>query len=80
MSKFYGMIQGNRGAVTRGGSKNSGIRGSVQSWDGSCQTELWYNDSNELMIRLSISEGSSSYGSEILFNGRFTDFRKLFIK
>lgn len=80
MSKFYGMIQGNRGVATRGGSKNSGIKGSVQSWDGSCQTELWYNDSNELMIRLSISEGSSGYGSETLFSGRFADFRKLFIK
>lgn len=31
MSAFYGMVQGNRGAATRGGSRNFGVTG--LSWD-----------------------------------------------
>jgi len=33
MSRFYGSLQGNRGEVTRGGSKRSGIRGHIRGWN-----------------------------------------------
>lgn len=32
MSEFYGRLQGNRGGVTRCGSKSSGITATVESW------------------------------------------------
>ncbi len=72
MSKFYGSIQGNRGAATRGGSLASGIKGSVQSYDGSVITELTYKE-DTLMVRVLTSERSSSYGSTI-FYGTFDEF------
>lgn len=33
MSHFYGSMQGNRGAATRQGSKNSGIEAHVRGWN-----------------------------------------------
>lgn len=73
MSTFYGSIQGNRGAATRGGSRNSGIRASAQSWNGSVITELTYDENDRLMVSVSTSEGSSSYGSRI-FYGTFDEY------
>ena len=72
MSKFYGSIQGNRGAATRGGSSASGIKSSCQSYDGSVITELTYEE-EKLMVRISTDSGSSSYGSTI-FYGTFDEF------
>ena len=74
MSKFYGSVQGNRGAATRGG--HSMIKTSAQSWDGSIQTELTYEE-DTLMVRVSVSEGSSIYGKTI-FYGTFKDFIEKF--
>lgn len=73
MSTFYGSIQGNRGAATRGGSRSSGIKASAQSWNGSVITELSYNDKDELMVGVSTSTGSSSYGTRI-FYGTFEEY------
>lgn len=72
MSTFYGMLQGNRGAVTRGGSRSSGIKASTQSWDGSVITELSY-ENDKLMVTISTATGSSSYGSRI-FHGTFEEY------
>lgn len=33
MSQFYASIQGNRGEVSRQGSKKSGIRGHIRGWN-----------------------------------------------
>ena len=70
MSKFYGSVQGNRGAATRGG--HNIIKTSAQSYDGSVITELTYEEET-LMVRVSTDEGSSSYGSTI-FYGTFNEF------
>jgi hypothetical protein len=70
MSKFYGSVQGNRGAATRGGYNI--IKTSAQSYDGSVITELTYEE-DILMVRVSTDEGSSSYGSTI-FYGTFDEF------
>ena len=75
MSKFYGMIKGNRGAATRGRSKDSGYRASCQSWDGSVITRMWYNDDDKLVVSLEISDGSSSYGDTV-FTGSIDELRK----
>lgn len=73
MSKFYGSIQGNRGAATRGGSRASGIKGSCQSHDGSVITYLDYDGNDNLMVTIEVSDKSSSYGSRI-FCGTFEEF------
>jgi hypothetical protein len=70
MAKFYGSIQGNRGAATRCG--HSRIKTSVQSYDGSVIVEMNYND-NELMVCVSAASISTSYGSPI-FYGTFEEF------
>jgi hypothetical protein len=70
MSKFYGSVQGNRGAATRGGYNR--IKTSAQSYDGSVITELTYEE-NTLMVRVSTDKGSSPYGSTI-FYGTFEEF------
>ena len=75
MSKFYGMIQGNRGVATRGGSKNSGYMASCQSYDGSVITRMWYDDNDKLVVSLEVSDGSHSFGDTI-FRGSIEELRK----
>ncbi len=73
MSTFYGMVQGNRGAATRGGSKVSGFKATAQSWNGSVITELSYDENDQLMVNVSYSTGSSCYGTTI-FYGTFDEY------
>lgn len=77
MSAFYGMVRGNRGEATRGGSKISGYKASCQSWDGSVITNMWYNDKDELRVEISLSSGSSCYGS-CAFVGSMQDLENVF--
>lgn len=60
MSTFYGMIRGNRGEATRGGSRNSGFKASAQSYNGSVITYLSYDKDDNLKIEIGIANGSSS--------------------
>lgn len=73
MSTFYGMVQGNRGAATRGGSRASGFKSSVQSWNGSIITQMSYDEDDNLMVDISYSTGSSCYGTTI-FHGTFDEY------
>lgn len=76
MAKFYGTLIGQaKTEATRRGSESSGIRASVQSWDGSCISSLRYNQEGELIIDLSWNDGSSCYGSEHLFSGTIDELR-----
>lgn len=75
MSAFYGMVQGNRGSATRGGSRASGFRSSAQSYDGSVITYLDYDGNDNLMVTIEVSDGSSSFGKRI-FCGTFEQFVK----
>ena len=78
MSAFYGMIQGNRGAATRSGSKASGYTSSCQSWDGSVRTDMWYNDKDELMVCIGLcTNGSSTYTDKTLFRGTFEELTQI---
>ncbi len=48
MSHFYGTLQGNRGEVTRTGSKNSGITTYSASWDGAIRVHVYMDkDGND---------------------------------
>ena len=73
MSAFYGMVQGNRGAATRGGSRASGFKSTVQSWDGSIVTEMSYDKEDNLMVTVSYNTGSAPYGTTI-FHGTFDEY------
>lgn len=75
MSKFYGMVRGNRGAATRGGSANSGFKSTAQSYDGSVITCLDYDQNDALKVRIELSEGSSTYG-DVAFNGTFDELKE----
>jgi len=79
MSAFYGMVEGNRGAATRGGSKSSGFRASCQSYDGSIISTMYYGDTGELKVRVGTSDGSSCYSdwNSDDFQGTFEEFKQL---
>jgi hypothetical protein len=73
MAKFYGSIQGNRGAATRMGHQS--IRASVQSYDGSVITELSYNKEGQLLVDVSVAKDeSTSYRGTRLFYGTLDEF------
>ena len=74
MSKFYGMVRGNRGAATRGGSVNSGFKSTAQSFDGSVITCLDYDSNNQLKVRIELSDYTSTYG-DVAFSGTFEELK-----
>jgi len=75
MSKLYSTIQGCRGEATRCGSKDSGVRASVQSWDGSLCTFMDLDDNDKPIVQVQISNGSSRYG-ETIFKGTLDELKK----
>ena len=76
MSTFYSLIKGCRGAATRCGSKNSGIRASVQSWQGSIISKLSYDQNEELKIDIGYSEQSSSCSDRTIFYGNKKELKQ----
>lgn len=45
MADFYGILEGNRGQVTRCGTSGSGVHATLASWDGALSVTL-YKDEN----------------------------------
>ena len=43
MAHFYAEVQGNRGSVSRTGSKNSGIDGHIRGWNNGIRVVGRYN-------------------------------------
>lgn len=81
MSLLYGTVTGQSDiSATRSGSRNSGIRVSAQSFDGSVIVDMDYlreDDFPTVRIGTSdISATSTDYGSPD-FVGTFEDFKKL---
>jgi hypothetical protein len=52
MSHFYGQLQGGRGAVTRTGTKNSGLSITAASWNGAINTVLYQNSDGKDCYRV----------------------------
>ena len=75
MAKLYGSLQGCRGEATRCGSKSSGVRASVQSWQGSLISYMDLDDNENPIVTLKISGCSSSYGSETIFRGSLEELK-----
>ena len=77
MAKTYLTAWGCRGSVTRTGG-NDGVHVAAQSFDGSVIVENWYNDKEELVIRVDTSERSSCYGDSYhSFTGSMKEFNDL---
>lgn len=75
MASLYGSLQGCRGEATRCGSKSSGVRASVQSWQGSLISYMDLDDNENPIITLKTSEGSSGYGNETIFIGSLEELK-----
>ncbi len=57
MSHFYGYLQGNKGQATRCGSKNSGIKAHIRSWNNDVHTNLSADENGEDVLRVDFPEG-----------------------
>lgn len=77
MSTLYGSLQGARGEATRCGTKSSGMRASVQSWNGSLVSYMSLDENEKPIIRLYISEHStgSSWGASLVFSGTLEELK-----
>lgn len=74
MATFYGQVKGNASSTaTRQGSAASGIRSSVQSWNGSLIMDLSYDENDALYIEVMHSTGSEFRGYTI-FRGTVDEF------
>ena len=73
MSKFYGQVEGmSSTTATRRGGKF--IKTSAQSYDGSIQTRLEYDDQDNLMVEITMCESTGFYGDRV-FRGTFEDLK-----
>ena len=74
MATFYGQVKGNaKTTASRQGSMASGIKASVQSWNGSIITKMYYNADDELCIEVRHNSGSGFDGYTV-FNGSVDAF------
>lgn len=75
MSKFYSTIQGCAGEATRRGTERSGIRSSVQSYEGSVITELSEVD-GKIILHIDTAKDSRSSLSDRVFRGTIQEFNE----
>ena len=75
MSEFYGTLKG-RGdnLLTKTGTRESGIKASVQSYTGSLITEMYRRPDGVLMVSVSYANDSRSNMGNLAYYGTFTDF------
>ena len=77
MSKFYGQVEGMSSTIaTRRGGKF--IKTSAQSYDGSMQTRLEYDDQDNLIVEITMCDGTGFYGDRV-FRGTFEDLKDILI-
>ena len=75
MSKFYGQVEGMSSTVaTRRGGKF--IKTSAQSYDGSIQTRLEYDDQDNLIVEMSMCEGTGFCGYRV-YRGTFASLKDI---
>ena len=72
LNGFCGQVQGDKPTPgLRHGEYE--IESSVQSWSGSINTKMYYNQAGGLMVRLQVSQTSNFNGTTI-FEGTFEEF------
>ena len=73
MALLYGTVTGiGETPATRRGSKNSGIKSSVHSYQGSLISRLYYDKNDELKVALEMAAGSDDVGYKV-FDGTFSE-------
>jgi hypothetical protein len=69
MAHFYGTIQGNRGQVSRLGSKESGFSAYAASWSGAVQISLYERNGVDY-ARVSLTQHYNGAGSNrVIYDG-----------
>jgi len=58
MAVYYGTLKGNRGEVNRQGTKESGIKATAQSWDGSVSVRF-FEDEGITVCEIKAGTGST---------------------
>lgn len=78
MAKTYMTGWGMRGERTARGGRD-GCGAAVQSWEGSICIRNWYNDEEQLLVRIGTNDGSSCYTdwNSNDFTGTFQEFKAL---
>ena len=61
MSHFYGSIQGNRGEVTRCGSKESGISGHIRGWGVGARVNCYVDKMGDDVVEIYRTSGSGYF-------------------
>ena len=72
MSHFYGIVQGNRGWASRGGSKASGQRTTCASWEGCVRCYAYYNEQAKadwVTVTLETWQGRGQSPPVVLYHG-----------
>ncbi len=64
MAKFYGTVTGNRGTVSRTGSKDSGITSHVRGWDIGAESAVRSTSQGDT-VDIAVSCGSNGKGSQL---------------
>lgn len=70
MSRFYGSLQGNRGAATRQGTTKSGIHGHIRGWSIGAEVSVFPNQLDQDVVNVVITGGSRN-SSTLLDLGTF---------
>lgn len=74
MSTFYGQVKGNAVSYgTRTGTAKSGIKSTVQSWQGSIITSMYYDAAGQLRVSVEVSQTSNCWGTPI-FDGTMEEY------
>lgn len=70
MAHFYGSMQGNRGSVTRTGSKDSGLSAHIRGWDFGVSVRTYVNQDGVDCVCVSLTGGSNDPTTiKTLYNG-----------
>ena len=68
MSMFYGQVEGQAETIaSRRGSRNSGIKTSAQSWEGSVIVRMHEGEDGEPRVDIQISNDSDFWGQSYFY-------------
>ncbi len=78
MSQFYGDMTGNRGTVTRGGSKASGMTAHIRGWDVGVRVRLSHVDGVDVVrvYRTKGSRGTGPWGTDDTLLAEFSEAKE----
>lgn len=69
MAHFYGTVRGNRGVVSRGGSKNSGLETICASWSGAIRCIAYVNKEGVDCVRITKTTWHGAGVDKLIYDG-----------